>query len=179
MRFMKQAGRFGFIAMVAVSSLGSQLAIADEDDDILLKAIHKYDITKCDSFVLKHGKLKGNWHMNTSRSPGLSTNDFREMAITQVFGKKGDSVKITQSYIQTPSACYVLDITTVTFPGSCNDRDNIDQDLWFVKDEMDGLDYKKYENKGGVIMYAKEISVGNFKACVIEYQSRYSSKINK
>lgn len=179
MSFFKHLGHFSLVALFAINSLTSNLAIASEDDKVLLGAIHKYGVTKCDSFILEHGKLKDNWHFDISRHPKLNNENFSEVTIQQVAGSQGDTIKIAQTYIQTPSACYLLELSTVTFSGHCSDNDNIDQNSWFVKDEMEGLDYKKYQNKGGVDLFAKEISVGNFNACVIEYQVRRSSKISK
>ena len=169
----------GIVTLIFITACSSMSAVANEDDATLLNAFHKKGITKCDSFILENGKLQGNWHIVTSTHPGLNNDSFKELGLIQVTGKKGDSVKITQSYIQTPTACYMSGVTTVTFSGRCSDRDNIDPDYWYVKDEMEGLDYKKYENKGGIDMFAKEISVGNFTACVIDYHKRQQVKIGK
>ncbi len=171
--------RCSLATLFAIAFLGSNIAIASKDDDSLLQLFHKHGITKCDSFILEHGKLKGNWSFNISSHIGLNDKNFAEVSGTTVTGKEGDTIKETQSFIQTPSACYVFDLSTVTGQGHCSDNDNIDKNMWYVKDEMDGRDYKKYTNKGGVNLYAKEITVGNFSACVMEYESRNSSKISK
>lgn len=165
------------LVLICIAAFNTTPAFADDDNATLLNTFHKRGITKCDSFILEHGKLKGDWHIVTSTHPGLNSENFKEMGLTQITGKQGDTVEITQSYIQTPTACYVTDITTLTFSGRCSDRDNIDPDYWYVKDEMSGLDYKKYENKGGVTLFAKDISVGNFAACLIQYHQRNQMKL--
>jgi len=175
----KLTGRYSLVALLAATLLLSNSAAANEDDQTLLKAFHKYGVTKCDRFILEHGKLKGNWSFNISRHPDLNDKNFAEVSGTTVTGKQGDTVKVVQSFIQTPSACYMLDLTTITSPGHCSDNDNIDQSAWYVKDELAGRDYKKYENKGGITLYGKEITVGNFSACVMEYEQRTSAKIGK
>lgn len=170
---------FSLIALILITVLSSASVFAEDDDQILLKTFHKNGITKCDSFILEHGKLKGDWYVLTTAHPGLNNGNFKELGLSQVTGSQGDSLKFTQSYIQTPTACYVSSISTVTFPGRCSDPGNIDPNQWYVKDKMAGNDYKRYENNGGVTLYAKEISVGNFTACVIEYHKRNQSKIGK
>lgn len=179
MAHVRYTSRLALIALILITTFSSTSVIAEDDDTTLLNIFHKKGITKCDSFVLEHGKLKGDWHIVTTTHPGLNNDGFKELGLTQVSGKQGDSWKTTQSYIQTSTACYVSKITTVTFPGSCSNSDNIDPEYWYVKDEMKGLDYKKYENKGGITLFAKEISVGNFTACVIEYHSRQQVKSGK
>ena len=47
-------------------------ALAESDDDILLKAFHKYGITKCDTFILKNAKLKANWDLLAKSHPKLT-----------------------------------------------------------------------------------------------------------
>jgi hypothetical protein len=171
--------RLTLIALIFIATFSSTPVIAEDDDATLLNVFHKKGITKCDSFILEHGKLKGNWHIVTTTHPSLNNDSFKELGLTQVTGTQGDSLKSTQSYIQTSTACYVTEISTVTFSGNCSDRDNIDPEYWYLKDEMKGLDYKKYENKGGITLFAKEISVGNFTACVIEYHTRNQTKFGK
>lgn len=175
----KNLGRGGFILFTITLLLASIASATEDDDSKLLNTFHKYGITKCDSFILKNSKLEESWTYAISRHPSLKDKDFTEASITTVTGSKGDTVKETSSYIQTPSACYLQHSTIITAVGHCSDQDNIDSDVWFVKDPMNEFDYKKYENKGGVTLYAKEISVGNFTACMMEFQRRNSYTISK
>ncbi|MCA3958313.1 hypothetical protein JKP11_22040 [Vibrio vulnificus] len=97
-----------------------------------------------------------------------------EVTITNIWGSKGDTVKTESTYIQTAKNCYLRETWTVTNPGSC--RDNIDGNYWYVSTEMPNKDYTTYKNSGGIELHAKEISVGNFKACVQEGSKRSSAK---
>lgn len=79
-------------------------------------------------------------------------------------------MKIDDSYIQTPKSCYLHSRAITTFPGPCDS--NVDGNYWYVSNRMPGKDYTTYKNKGGIEMHAKEIQVGNFKACVQESSIR-------
>ena len=142
------------------------------DDQSLLKSFHKYGITKCDSFILEHSKLKGNWHFFIGKHLGGIDGTATEVSITEIFGSKNDTVKTDDSYIQTAKKCFLRQTWTVTFPGTCSD--NIDGDGWYIVTKMPNKDYTKYENGRGVELFAKEISMGNFKLCVQEGSLRLS-----
>lgn len=61
----------------------------------------------------------------------------------------------------------MTETTTLTFKGSC--KENIDGNAWYKDNELPNLDYVTYKNKGGIKIFAKEIEMGNFKACIIEH----------
>jgi hypothetical protein len=160
---------------VGCAILTSGRVLAD-DDQILLGQMHKYGITKCDGLVLKNSKLEDNWNMFTSKHRDDIDKNVKEASVIQVTGPKGDTVKIDVSYIQGPNKCFMTKRSTITFPGSCSE--NIDMDAWFVSKAMPDKDYTQYENKGGVSMLAKEVTVGNFKACIQEVIIRNSAPFN-
>lgn len=144
------------------------------DDQSLLKAFHKYGITKCDNFILENSKLKSNWNFFISKHLGGIDGTATEVSITQIFGSKGDTVKTDDSYIQTAKKCFLRQNWTLTAPGACSS--SIDGDKWYIATKMPDKDYTKYENAGGIELFAKEISMGNFKACIQEGSKLISGK---
>lgn len=159
--------------LVFTSAIFSSMSHAQSDNQTLLNSFHKYGITKCDRFILEKSPLKGNWNYFISKHgnhgngiDGTAT----EVSVIQIFGSKGDTVKIDYSYIQTNKSCFVHSRSTITYPGSCSS--NVDGDFWYITNPMPNKDYVTYKNKGGIEMQAKEISVGNFKACIQETSIR-------
>ncbi|MCD9496882.1 hypothetical protein [Photobacterium carnosum] len=142
------------------------------DDQSLLNSFHQYGITKCDSFILEHSKLKDNWNFFIGKHLGGIDGTATEVSITEIFGSKNDTVKTDSSYIQTAKKCFLRQTWTTTFPGTCSD--NIDGDLWYIVTKMPNKDYTKYENRSRVELFAKDISMGNFKSCVQEGSLRIS-----
>lgn len=136
------------------------------NDQTLLKAFHKYGIKKCDSFILENSALKSNWNLFINKHSGGIDGPATEVTATQIFGKKGDTVKIEDTYIQTAKKCFLKSNSTLTFPGPCSD--SINGSYWYVSTKMPHKDYTGYKNANGVEMLAKEISVGNFKVCIQE-----------
>lgn len=161
------------IIISAYAVLASGIALAEDADKILLDSFHEYGITKCDKFILEKSKLKSNWNFFISKHPGIKDSPVKEASIIQIFGSSNDTVKTDQSYMQTKNACFVHDKTTVTYSGSCSEH--VDANYWYVSTAMSSKDYTEYANKGGVKMYAKEITVGNFKACIQEIVVRNTS----
>jgi hypothetical protein len=153
-------------------TLASGITHAETDDQILLNAFHKYGLNKCDKFILANSKLGENWNFFISQHVDAIDDNVKEVSIIQIFGSKNDTVKRDISFIQSKKGCFYQRKTTVTYSGACSQ--NLDLDAWYVAKEMQSKDYKQYKNKGGVDMYVKEISVGNFKACIQESDSRNS-----
>ena len=143
---------------------------AENEDQILLNAFHKFGITKCDKFILANSGLQENWTYYINKHVGGIDGLTTEVSITIIYGSSNDTVKIDDSYIQTPKNCYLHSRATLTFPGPC--ESNVDGDTWYISDPMAGKDYIQYRNKNGVELLVKEIQVGNFKACVQEFSKR-------
>ncbi|MEC8233382.1 MAG: hypothetical protein VX061_18285 [Pseudomonadota bacterium] len=146
-------------------------AFAD-DDATLLKSFHDYGITKCDSFILENSRLQGNWNYYINKHANGMDGIATEVTITRIWGTKGDTVKTEDTYIQTAKNCYLRNTWTVTYPGTCSE--NVDGNFWYVSTEMPNKDYTTYKNAGGIELHAKEIAMGNFKACVQEGSKRSS-----
>ncbi|ORT50846.1 hypothetical protein ST37_07870 [Vibrio sp. qd031] len=163
--------------LVIASALSFGITLANpvlaNDDQTLLKSFHDYGISKCDSFILENSKLKSNWNYFINKHAGGIDGPSTEVTITQIFGSKGDTVKTEDTYIQTAKKCFLRQTWTLTFPGSCSE--NIDGNAWYVSTKMPNKDYTTYKNAGGLELHAKEISMGNFKACVQEGSIRTSS----
>ena len=145
-------------------------------NDVLLKKFHKIGITKCDNFIMQHSFIDNskhsNWYYDLIYIPQKNANSTKQATLVFFYGYKNDSVKITYNYSQNDKECILIKVATGTFSGSC--IDNVNADYWYVVNNMNNLDYIKYKNPGGVDMYAKEIKVGNFKACITEYNSLHS-----
>lgn len=159
-------------ALVLCSILVSQTSFAN-DDQTLLNSFHKYGITKCDSFIIKNSKLTGNWNYYIDKYAGGMDGAATEVTLTKIWGSKGDTVKTEDTYIQTAKNCYLRNTWTLTNSGSCSS--NIDGNSWYISKAMPNKDYTTYKNAGGVELHAKEISMGNFKACIQEGSKRVSS----
>jgi hypothetical protein len=158
--------------ILCCSAIFSNPVFANDDQE-LLTPFHEYGISKCDSFILENSKLKSNWNFFINKHAGGIDGPATEVTITQIFGSKDDTVKTEDTYIQTTKKCFLRSTWTLTFPGSCSD--NIDGDDWYVSTKMPSKDYTTYKNAGGIELHAKEISMGNFKACVQEGSKRISS----
>ena len=82
--------------------LTSCQSLADESSNrILLKAFHKYGITKCDDFIIKNSALKKNWYFLITQHEGHIDKQVKEVSVIQIYGSKDDTIKSDDSYIQT------------------------------------------------------------------------------
>ena len=156
-------------ALVTTGTLFSSIASAD-DTQLLLNSFHEYGITKCDSFIAENSGLNGNWNYFINKHSGGIDGPATEVTVTQIYGSKDDTVKTEDTYIQTAKKCFLRSTWTLTFPGPCSD--SIDGNAWYVATAMPNKDYTTYKNAGGIELHAKEISMGNFKACVQEGSKR-------
>lgn len=158
------------VVVAAYIAMSSGAAFAVSDDQILLNSFHQYGITKCDKVILKESGLQSDWSFFISKHTSAIDDSVKEASVSQVFGTKDDTVKTDVSYIQSKKACFYHVRNTVTFAGPC--KEHIDMNAWYVSTAMNSKDYTEYKNKGGVTMLAKEISVGNFQACIQETSRR-------
>jgi hypothetical protein len=154
------------LSALIIYFIASSALFAKNNDEILLDAFHKYGITECDSFILKNSKLKGNGSFFISKHFDGIDGPSTEVSIINIYGEKGDTVKIDDSYIQTMKNCFLHSRSTITNIGSC--ESNIDKNFWKITSQMPNKDYTTYENKYGIEMHAKEIEVGNEKVCIKE-----------
>ncbi|MGF1684351.1 hypothetical protein [Photobacterium minamisatsumaniensis] len=167
--------RIKVITSLAVSAclLVSQSSFAN-DNQKLLSSFHDYGIKKCDNFIIENSELKGNWNFYINKHANGMDGVATEVTLVKIWGSKGDTVKTEDTYIQTAKNCYLRQTWTLTDSGSCSD--NIDGNAWYISGHMPNKDYTTYKNAGGIELHAKEISVGNFKACIQEGSKRNSSK---
>jgi hypothetical protein len=156
-------------------TMSSGIVLAETDDQILLNSVHKYGITKCDKFIIKNSKLIGNWNFFISKHKGAINETVNELSIIQIYGSKNDTVKTDDTYIQSNKGCFVHQRSTTSFSGPCSEH--VDMTAWYVSTDMPDKDYTSYKNKGGVEMHVKEISMGNFKACIQEVGVRNSAPL--
>lgn len=143
---------------------------AQSDNQRLLNNFHEYGITKCDQFILENSMLTGNWDLFISKHADGIDGPTTEVSIIRIWGVENDTVKVDDSYIQTAKSCYLHRRATTSFSGPC--ESNVDGNYWYISNQMPGKDYVTYKNRGGVEMQAKEIQVGNFKACIQETNLR-------
>lgn len=162
----------GVFLVAALGLMTSQAALAD-DNKILLEAFHKYGIKKCDNFIIENSGLIGNWNYNINKHSDGMDGVATEVTLTTFWGSKGDTIKTDATYIQTAKNCYLRETWTLTKPGAC--EENVDGDFWYVTNKMPDKDYATYKNKGGVELHAKDITVGNFNACLEEGSKRLSA----
>lgn len=164
-----------FIVFYSLSSCS--LASSLKDKQNLINQFHKFGIVKCDKFILENSKLEGNWYYFIDRYGEEETESpVREVSLIRIYGKKGDSIKVDDSYIQSSKYCYLHSRTTLTFSGAC--ASNMNGDYWYVSNQMPENDYTTYKNRNGVEMHVKDISVGNFKACIEEVALRKRVRVS-
>lgn len=172
----KSLGLITIVSTLFYMTFGIALAKgAESDDQKVLGMMHKYGITRCDKFILDNDKPKKNWNFFVSKNSGEIDKSVKVATLVQIFGKLGDTVKTEHTYIQSPNGCFLHKAATLTASRPC--KDDIDGDAWYVDSAMEDKDYTAYKNKGGVTLFAKDIKVGNFDACVEEYKSENDSPL--
>jgi hypothetical protein len=162
---------------IGISLMLMQNGFSKSNDEVLLDYFHKYGITKCDNFILKNSRLKANWNFFISQHRNELGKNVKEVSIITIYGSKNDTVKIDDSYIQAPNGCFLTTRSTLTFTGSC--EDNHDKNYWYISTRMPNKDYTTYKNAGGIERHCKEISMGNFKASVLEAIARSNAPLEK
>jgi hypothetical protein len=144
----------------------SLLAPLAWSEDPLLVGFHEYGITRCDTFIKTTSNLEGSWSFFFSKHAGGLDGSSTEVTMVQIAGKKGDTVKIDYSYIQTAKACFLHARRTVTSEGNCNTK--VSGERWGKIGEMSDVDYQVYADGNGMQMYAKDIKVGDSELCIRE-----------
>ncbi len=147
-----------------------QSADAKSNEDILLSAFHKNGITKCDKFIKKNMRLKGNFNVFISKHEDGIDGPSTEVSIVTIYGINGNTIKFDDSYIQTAKNCTLHSRSVATKIASCDSI--IDPKKWFRTSHMPNKDYTSYKNKLGFDLYAKELSVGGSKVCIMEASMR-------
>ncbi len=162
-------------AFVISAFLGFSLPVNADNNDILLKAFHKYGIDKCDNLIANHSTFNGNGLLDyvIEQYPGGIDGSATEVTVTRIIGSKGSTIKSVESYIQTPKKCYLNLESTVTQSGTCSS--NMNGDVWYISSKLPTKDYTIYKSSSDIQIYAKDISVGNFKACIKETSWRTST----
>lgn len=160
---MKTIKLINFLVCVFVANT----ALADNQK--LLKMFHDYGMAKCDAYILENSGLDGkpNWSIDISKHDGEPSSAATEVILTTIYGSKGDTIKQNDVYLQTEKGCYLRTAVTAAFTGAC--EKNVDGDFWYVSNPLKSVDYTKYNNAGGTTMYARDLRLGNFDACIIEY----------
>lgn len=139
------------------------------DNQKLLKMFHDYGMTKCDNYIIQNSGLdeKPNWSLDISKHEGVPSGAVAEVILTTIYGSKGDTIKQDDVYLQTEKGCYLRSVVVASFSGTC--EKNIDGDFWYVSNPLKSVDYTKYSNAGGTTIYARDLKLGNFNACILEY----------
>jgi hypothetical protein len=152
---------------------------ASKQMDTLLSQFHNYGITKCDAMIARSFNIEKihNWTYFINHSTNKMPGEVYEATLIAVFGTVGDSAKLDFSFTQTPNSCELHKRITTTKSGGC--EENINGNDWYLAEKALDNDYKFYKNKYGDALFAKEIKVGNFKACAQELSFRLISKDKK
>ncbi len=158
------------LSITALSLTCSATLFAKNNQEILLNAFHKNGITKCDKFISKNSRLGGNFNVFIDKHINGIDGPSTEISIVTILGTAGETVKFDDSFIQTAKNCVLHSRSTATKKGSCSS--NINLKNWTITSSMPKKDYTAYENKFGVRMYTKELSVGEAKICIIEASLR-------
>lgn len=150
-------------------------ASSDPDTNNLKSKFHDYGITKCDSVIEEHMGLSGksNWAYNIGKHNAANLGEgVNEVSLSLIWGNKGDSLRYVFNLVQGADKCYLQTRPQFTVSGKCSE--NVDDKKWYLKDKWPDVDFERHLNAGGVDAYVKEIEVGAFKACLIEYDVRNS-----
>ncbi|QMT59163.1 MULTISPECIES: hypothetical protein [unclassified Legionella] len=165
-----------FYALFLVLSLQSFKVVALSDNEQLLKQFHNYGMTHCDKFILMQADLlnKPNRSIDIESPIGELGQGYSTVTLIITYGYKGDTIKQDLSFIETPNRCILTKRATLTSKGPCSQ--NINPDYWYISKSIPQIDYTSYRNKGDAPMLAKEINVGDFKACIQEFRLTSDSK---
>jgi len=145
-------------------------SLASTIDNQLLKEFHKFGITHCDEFITKNTRTPGTWKFFINKHPSGIDGPSTEVSLTQISGKLGQSFKTDYSFIQTLKKCFLHKKGQITALDSCDKA--IDSKIWNLQYNLPGFDYKKYKDKKGITLYAKELDLGGKKACLLDYEFR-------
>lgn len=152
--------------LVAFLMLFGTTVLANEQ---LLISVHKHGVTGCDYPILNAVQLpdKSNWQW-TVESYNTSMGNSHELNITLTHGTRNDSVYEQFTVIETKHACYINHTGQITYGTSCNN--SVDFQLWRENlDSQPGTDFRFFTNRLGITLIAKELAVGNGRACVVTY----------
>jgi hypothetical protein len=145
-------------------------SFAKPKDTQFLKDFHKFGITHCDEFILKNTATTGNWKYFINKHPGGIDGPSTEVSLTQISGKPGQTFKTNYSFIQTLKKCFLHKKGQITVFDSCGKA--VDSKVWTLQYNLPEFDYKKYKDKKGITLYAKELDLGGKKACLLDYEFR-------
>ena len=161
--------RFSILVILSSMTFYSNL-FAKTNQDILLSAFHKNGITKCDKFITKHSRLNGKFNVFISKHEDGIDGPSTEVSIITIYGDKGTTFKFDDSYVQTAKNCALHSRSIATKIAPCDSV--IDPVKWFRTSPMPNKDYSAYKNKVGFDLYAKELTVGDKKVCIMEASMR-------
>jgi len=155
--------------LLSISVITSSV-LAKTNEDILLNAFHENGITKCDKFIKKNSKLFANFNVFIDKHDDGIDGASTEVSLVTIVEQDGENIKFDDSFIQTKKNCVLHSKSIVTKLGSCNS--NINLKNWKITSPMPKKDYTAFENQFGVLMYTKEIKVGESKVCIVETSLR-------
>ncbi|WP_040727183.1 hypothetical protein [Thiomicrorhabdus sp. Kp2] len=154
--------------------LQSWLTYAEEDKNQLLKQFHEFGITHCDEFISKNTATPGAWKFFMNKHPGGIDGPSTEVSLTQISGKPGQSFKTNYTFIQTLKQCFLHKSGQITAFDSCEKA--VDKKVWNLQYNLPEFDFKRYKDKKGVVLFTKEVSLGDKKICLLNYEFRTSGK---
>lgn len=155
---------------VLVLILSNQQAFAKNETQPMLKDFHKFGITHCDKFIQKNTATPGSWKYFINKHPSGIDGSSTEVALTQISGNSEQSFKTDYTFIQTLQKCFLLKRGQITAFDSCDK--SVDAKIWKVQFNLPDFDYKRYKDKKGIILYAKDIDINGNKACLLDYEFR-------
>ncbi|WP_029408657.1 hypothetical protein [Thiomicrorhabdus sp. Milos-T2] len=148
----------------------NQQAFAGKSTQTMLKDFHKFGITHCDEFIQKNTATPGSWKYFINKHPGGIDGPSTEVALTQISGSRGQSFKTDYTFIQTLKKCFLHKQGQITAFENCDKA--VDKNIWKVQFNLPDYDYKRYKDKTGIVLYAKDIEINGNKACLLDYEFR-------
>lgn len=163
------------ILLIALAPFNFALANSSDkekqENPDLLKQFHTMSITHCDEFITEHTKAPGMWKFFLNKHAGGIDGPSTEVFMVQISGNEKASYKTDYSFIQTLKKCFVHKRGVITVEESCDSA--INTDIWRIQYNLPGFDYKRYKDKKGIILYAKNVGKN---ACLMEYEYRSSGE---
>lgn len=161
------------VATLALSS--SQIAYSEDDIYTITDRINTYGLTECNNFIQENLRIGQNWSISfLAFSEGLEiAPGVKVITVNSIFGTYGDSIKILQTYMETPTSCALYELGTITYDTTCQEA--IDPD-WTLSSTAPGTDYVTYETPTGVDVFLKNNNTSNGVSCVADFQRNISQQ---
>lgn len=157
--------------------VSSSVAQAETTNQDIIDVMNKQGINGCDSLIERRSPVEvlNNWYIDINKHAGGIDGPTQEVTIRRTFvGDNGKTMRIEDTYIQTPERCYITSVSQSVLKGGTCRQFLGSTDDWKLVSKMEGTSYSKYKSAGGADALAETIKGPGLNACVVEFVSRKS-----